>query len=263
MDKNDTKYVDLNTTLRAVGKAIFVNFYYDFREPSLSNSEIAEKLLKENPGSTTVNQNFRIPRARHIFAEGNHLDALKIIINSKRVAPEAREKAKLILDEELGRIRASKEVAEERIFIEDLNRSITYFERKNVEYNNIPEPAKELRETKSSLYQRSKKISSNALLKADFLCEVDATHKLFIRRNSNENYTEPHHLVPLFAQKDFPEVNLDREQNIVSLCSHCHNLLHYGAEFDEVLYKLYVSRKDLLRLIGIEISYEALRKYYL
>ena len=65
------------------------------------------------------------------------------------------------------------------------------------------------------------------------------------------------------VQKDFPDVNLDREQNIVSLCSHCHNLLHYGADIDSVLYKLYTDRKDLLKLIGIEISYEDLRKYYM
>ena len=27
MDKKDTKYIDLNTTLSAVGKAVFVNFF--------------------------------------------------------------------------------------------------------------------------------------------------------------------------------------------------------------------------------------------
>lgn len=263
MDKRDNKYIDLNTTLSAVGKAVFANFYYDFKNASLSDNEIAEKLLKENPNTKSDNQNFRIPRARHIFAEGNQLDALKIIIDSKRVDPEAREKARLILDEELERTHAFQEAVDEKVFIGDLNKSIVYSEQREFEYNNDPEPAKESRITQTSQYQRSKKVSSNALLKAGFLCEVNAEHPVFIRKNSNENYTEPHHLVPLFAQKDFPNVNLDREQNIVSLCSHCHNLLHYGADIDDVLYKLYTDRKDLLKLIGIEISYEDLRKYYL
>ena len=40
MDKRDTKYTDLNTTLSAVGKAVFVNFYYDFKNASLSDHEI-------------------------------------------------------------------------------------------------------------------------------------------------------------------------------------------------------------------------------
>lgn len=263
MDKKDTKYIDLNTTLKAVGKAVFVNFYYDFKNTSLSDNEIAGKILKENPKTKTDNQNFRIPRARHIFAEGNQLDALKIVIDSKRVDPEAREKAKLILDEESKRMLAFQESIEEKAFIGDLNESIVYSEKKEFEYNNNPEPVKALQIAQTSQYRRSKKVSSNALLKAHFMCEVNADHPVFIRKNSNENYTEPHHLVPLFAQKDFPKVNLDREQNIVSLCSHCHNLLHYGADIDDVLYKLYKERKDLLQLVGIEISYEDLRKYYL
>lgn len=263
MDKRDTKYIDLNTTLSAVGKAVFVNFYYDFKNASLSDNVIAEKLLRENPNTKSDNQNFRIPRARHIFAEGNQLDALKIIIDSSRVDPMAREKARLILAEELVRTQAFKECVDERGFIEALNKSIVYTEKRESEYNNNPEPAKETRLIQTSQYQRSKKVSSNALLKAGFLCEVNAEHPVFVRKNSNDNYTEPHHLVPLFAQKDFPGVNLDREQNIVSLCSHCHNLLHYGADIDGVLYKLYIDRKDLLQLIGIEISYEDLRKYYL
>ena len=106
-------------------------------------------------------------------------------------------------------------------------------------------------------------MSENALCKAVFLCEVDAHHPVFTRKNGKENYTEPHHLVPLYAQKDFPDINLDREQNIVSLCSYCHNLLHYGADIDNVLHKLYLSRKHLLSQIGIDISYEELKSYYL
>lgn len=262
MDKQDTKYTDLNTTLSAVGKAVFVNFYYDFKDAALPDKELAEKLLKENPGSKSDNQNFRIPRARHIFEAGNQLDALRIIIDSKKVAVEARDKAKMILKEETGRFQAYQEVLTERAFIEDLNKTIVYTERTKFEYNNNPEPAKESRMVKTISYQRSKKVSENALLKAGFLCEVNAEHPVFIRKNSNKNYTEPHHLVPLYAQKDFPNINLDREQNIVSLCSHCHNLLHYGADVDATLYPLYRSRKELLEDIGIIITYEKLKKYY-
>lgn len=43
-DIGDTKYMDLNTTLSAVGKAVFVDFYYDFKNRALSDNEIAEKL---------------------------------------------------------------------------------------------------------------------------------------------------------------------------------------------------------------------------
>ena len=53
-------------------------------------------------------------------------------------------------------------------------------------------------------------------------------------------------------------------QNIVSLCSHCHNLLHYGKFKDKepILEKLYNERKDLLTSVGLDITLEGLKKYY-
>lgn len=97
---------------------------------------------------------------------------------------------------------------------------------------------------------------------AKYLCEVDNAHFIFRRKNATTTYTEPHHLVPLSAQKYFPDVNLDREQNVVSLCSNCHNNLHYGADIDEILKPLYEMRKELLQKIGIDISYKQLKNYY-
>ena len=193
----DIKYEDLNKTLAAVGKAVFVNFYYDFKDFSISKDELAKKILSENPGSKSDSQNFRIPRARHIFESGQEKEALRIIIESKRVDKKAVEKAKHIL-------------------------------------------AKEIK----------------------YLCEVDNSHFVFKRRNSSDNYTEPHHLIPLSTYRDFPGIDLDREQNIVSLCSNCHNMLHYGASYKEVLYELYVQRRELLKQIGIVVSFEQLVSYY-
>lgn len=263
MVKKDTKYTDLHTTLKAVGKAVFVNFYYDFKNAALSNSEIIAKLLKDNPGSKSKNQNFRIARARHIFEVDGQLDALEIIINSKKISPADREKAKAIFEKEVQLVQALQDALDERKLIAALNKSIAYSESSEFEYSNVLERPRKIKTVSTLLYPRSKKVSENALYKAGLLCEVDADHPLFTRKNSKENYTEPHHLVPLYAQKDFPDINLDREQNVVSLCSYCHNLLHYGADIDDVLCKLYLSRKDLLRQIGIDISYEKLKSYYL
>lgn len=38
---------------------------------------------------------------------------------------------------------------------------------------------------------------------------------------------EPHHLIPLQYHEEF-EWSLDVEANVVSLCSECHNQIHYG-----------------------------------
>lgn len=110
-------------------------------------------------------------------------------------------------------------------------------------------------------YKRDKKKSINALKKANFKCEISSEHPLFIRRNSNQNYTEPHHLIPLGFSDDF-SVSLDIEENIVSLCSNCHNQLHYGRDIRPLLEKLFNERKDALQKAGINITIDDLFKMY-
>ena len=111
--------------------------------------------------------------------------------------------------------------------------------------------------------KRNNNKAKNALKKANFKCENDISHKLFLRKDGKYEYTEPHHLIPLSKDKEF-EYSLDVTANIVSLCSHCHNLLHYGRLEDKmiILEKLYNERKDLLSKKGISISFEQLLDYY-
>lgn len=52
------------------------------------------------------------------------------------------------------------------------------------------------------------------------------------------------------------------ENNIVSLCSNCHNKLHYGKDIKDDLYKLYKERENLLKDAGIYISFEELLNLY-
>lgn len=70
MNEKDSKYTDLNTTLSAVGKAVFATFYYDFKDISIPDEVLACKIHTENAGSKSDSQNFRIPRARRMFQTG-------------------------------------------------------------------------------------------------------------------------------------------------------------------------------------------------
>lgn len=132
----------------------------------------------------------------------------------------------------------------------------------NFEYNCIP---KKIIETTTKqdkkVLQRDKRKVINALIKANFQCEVNCGNKLFKRKNSDKNYTEVHHLIPTRYYKKF-DFSLDTEENLVSLCSHCHNLLHYGDNPTEILRELYDKRKNLLELCGISITFEELLKMY-
>lgn len=111
--------------------------------------------------------------------------------------------------------------------------------------------------------KRDPQIAANALENADYKCEYDPTDRTFLRKKSGKPYTEPHHLIPISRYKDFP-CSVDVEENIVSLCSHCHNLLHYGCaeEREEVLYKLYKERIDGLRQSGLDLTFDQLKSYY-
>ncbi len=110
--------------------------------------------------------------------------------------------------------------------------------------------------------KRDTQIAADALTRADYLCEYNNSDRTFIRKNGTP-YTEPHHLIPISKYRDF-EYSLDIMENIVSLCSHCHNLLHYGRFEDKkpLLEKLYNERKAALHVCGIDITLEQLEKYY-
>lgn len=116
----------------------------------------------------------------------------------------------------------------------------------------------------SQKYKRDTTVAVNALIRANFLCEYDNSDRVFLRKGSSDrHYTEAHHLIPLSEHNDF-EYSLDIEENVVSLCSHCHNLLHYGRYEDKklILEKLYNERVDVLHKCGINITFEQLFNYY-
>lgn len=263
MSTNDGQYEIILKALRAVGMQTFIQFYYDFKDASISDVELANKIYTENPRAHSEQQRYRIPRARFIFQNGLEINALELISQSKRIPDKVRKEAERIIYKEKTNQNNRKKESDEQIFLSKLNNEIVYSLHNDVvEYSNHPEPAKSSHESIAVHYPRSKTVSRNALKMAEYKCEVDPEHKLFIRKNSDVNYTEPHHLVPLSAYTDFPNINLDREQNVVSLCSNCHNQLHYGKDIEEMLFDLYIKRKDLLITVGIDVSFEQLKDYY-
>ena len=48
----------------------------------------------------------------------------------------------------------------------------------------------------------------------------------------------------------------------MSLCSTCHNQIHYVKDAEIIIRKLYASRKELLRQAGIVLSEQELLKMY-
>lgn len=130
------------------------------------------------------------------------------------------------------------------------------------EYIGIPRKVKEpLDRDGIRIFPRDRQRAVNALAHAGFTCEIDPQHPTFIRKRSDKSYTEPHHLVPLAMQDQF-DVSLDVEENIISMCSNCHNEIHYGEDADRLIRELYKKRKDYLAKVGIAVSEEELLLMY-
>lgn len=110
-------------------------------------------------------------------------------------------------------------------------------------------------------YPRDKQVAINAILKTKHKCEVDSKHETFISKYSKQPYMEAHHLIPLSFQDEF-NYSLDVESNVISLCSHCHKIIHYGLEQSNIIESLYLKREKDLLLTGIEVDIDTLMAFY-
>ncbi|MFP9128555.1 HNH endonuclease [Niallia sp. BSM11] len=139
----------------------------------------------------------------------------------------------------------------------------TSFHNKLVEYLDIPKNKISKRFSNSCSYKRDKVVGRNAIISANFLCEVNNSHEDFISKVTGKNYVEAHHLIPIEFQGNF-EVSIDVEANVVSLCSKCHKKLHHAIfnEKQRILGNLFEQRKERLKLCGISLSEELLLSYY-
>ena len=111
------------------------------------------------------------------------------------------------------------------------------------------------------VYPRSSAVARTALALANYQCEIDSNHPTFISKRYERPYTEPHHLIPISFADNF-EVSLDVPENVVSLCSHCHNEVHYGKHNISILRLLYENRWKKLEQVGIQITFEELLWMY-
>lgn len=113
-------------------------------------------------------------------------------------------------------------------------------------------------------YPRNAKEAAKSLLREEFMCEVDPNHETFISKSTEHPYVEAHHFVGIAQYERFPEVDLDRTANIVSLCPTCHRKIHHGV--DEVrlpmIEKLFEKIKGRLEKVGIEVTMTQLKEFY-
>lgn len=111
-------------------------------------------------------------------------------------------------------------------------------------------------------WERDAKLARKCLHRADYKCEFDGSHNLFIARSTLKPYVEAHHLIPMSFQNEW-DVKLDRSCNIFSLCPMCHSKVHHAVDKTtaEVVLRLFEKRqKEMTDLLSIDAK-DILRFY--
>ncbi|MGL6103724.1 MAG: MrcB family domain-containing protein [Exiguobacterium acetylicum] len=113
-------------------------------------------------------------------------------------------------------------------------------------------------------YPRSAKEAALALVRANYLCELDENHETFLSKSTGQRYAEAHHFVGISNHPKFPEVDLDRAANIVCLCPNCHRKIHYGEDDVRLpmIESLFAKVKERLEQVGIEVTLTQLKEFY-
>ncbi|OEH53137.1 hypothetical protein AQ616_17815 [Oceanobacillus sp. E9] len=111
----------------------------------------------------------------------------------------------------------------------------------------------------SMKWERDSSIAKEALVNANYLCEIDQRHTTFISKVTKQNYVEAHHLIPMSLQEEF-EYSIDVVGNIVSLCPNCHSAIHHAEKNTKkkLIKKLFEDREELLKKYEIWIEFREL-----
>lgn len=112
------------------------------------------------------------------------------------------------------------------------------------------------------IWKRDYRLARESLRLADFKCEFDPSHNLFIARSTLTTYVEAHHLIPMCLQ-DALDVKLDTRCNIFSLCPMCHSKVHHaiGETTAEVVLRLFEQREKELHA-ALHLTPEDLLRFY-
>jgi hypothetical protein len=111
------------------------------------------------------------------------------------------------------------------------------------------------------------KLKATRMELANHNCEINHNHKTFTNSSGKYQYLECHHIIPLNAQKDFPNIKLDSMFNIIAVCPICHMQVHHATttEKGEIFSKMYNIRKEEMLEHGFDLASinKIFNKYYL
>lgn len=243
--KNFFQYININDANRLRGKSLYLYFY------SYIHNQLLPLLRQE------LNQQCTIMDAQDFcWFVGTQLDNLKNIPSKELKIPYQPRNI----------LQASKDFQEDAVYTAKTNIVFLTPEKKKILERKIKEPPTR-NQILRHIIQRNPLVGKLALDNAGFNCEVDRNHPSFIAETSKLPYMEAHHLIPLTYSMTFYEryhINLDRPENIVSLCPNCHRAIHFGTDEirNKILNILLKKRKNSFKRLGLNITLSEISKLY-
>ena len=185
------------------------------------------------------------------------LDEIMTNVPNVSIAPQSQRR---LTDNYLSFLEKKVNKASTTLSYADLDDEIT---KENTYYGEFSSAPKEAVVRDGVKYfQRNDKVREIALNNSGNKCAISGCeHVLFISK-TGKPYLEAHHIIPINAQDDFPNINIDIPENVVCLCPSCHREVHNGQNSKEKIVELYNLRKDILLTKGISISIDKLLEYY-
>lgn len=112
-------------------------------------------------------------------------------------------------------------------------------------------------------YKTDPRLAKTVLSKVAYKCEINDNHMTFFTKRGTL-FSESHHIIPMSFQEKYLPINIDREENIASLCPTCHRAIHHG-NYDEKktrIHILYKKKIENLKKCGINLSFTELMSFY-
>ncbi len=170
-----------------------------------------------------------------------------------------------IIDKETSKeILGDKFSSQSQGYIDENIYDLVYKAVDKIEYQELPKKRKKLiLEQETEVYPRDEQEKKEALILANYKCELEEEHTTFITKYTNENYVEGHHLIPISQYDEFDN-DVDVRANIISLCPTCHRKLHSGIkeEVDTLIEELHSQRDARLKKVGSGITLDELKFIY-
>ena len=147
---------------------------------------------------------------------------------------------------------------------ENINEKFDYHYHNKEILDKLNNRKPKLEEHSKTQYFTDRRIKETVFKNNDYKCFFDKSHKTFLRINGTQ-FMEGHHIIPMRAQKDFKNINIDREENILCICPNCHRKVHLSLEEEkkQILNKIYEVKKNDLFKVKLNISFTDLyNRYY-